>query len=199
MPFPPSGKTMSRRATGEATTRFPGRSARSTVPWKPFITGSSTSNPHLAPYLEKAFRALDRHVYGRLLADWMEGIPKRRLLDCLMCGDCGIQHVAFLCPESQCPKHLRNGACGGSRDAMCEVYPDRKCVWFRAYQRWASTGRLNEMSSSCVAPRMWELDRTSSWINFHLKRDHQTSARFTEWCPSDGCPMAGGPGKREEL
>ncbi len=54
-----------------------------------------------------------------------------------------IQHVAFLCPESQCPKHIRNGACGGSRNGGCEVYPDRKCVWFRAWERWADAAAPN--------------------------------------------------------
>ena len=53
-----------------------------------------------APFLEKMCRAMDNHRYGRLAANWMEGIPKRLLLNCRKCGDCAIQHVAFLCPES---------------------------------------------------------------------------------------------------
>jgi len=142
----------------------------------------------LAPFLETFSRTLDRHQSGRLLAGLMEGPAKKLLLDCRKCGDCGIQHVAFLCPESKCPKHIRNGACGGSKDGGCEVYPDRKCVWFAAYQRWASVNRVDEMTEGCVPPRMWELDNTPSWLNFYLKRDHQSaSTRIAEFCRTRAC------------
>jgi len=142
----------------------------------------------LAPLLEKTSRTLDRHKSGRVLVDLMEGPPKKLLLDCKKCGDCGIQHVAFLCPESRCPKHIRNGACGGSKDGGCEVYPERKCVWFAAYQRWASVNRVDEMIDGCVPPRMWELDNTPSWLNFHLRRDHQSaSTRIAEFCRTRVC------------
>jgi methylenetetrahydrofolate reductase (NADPH) len=129
----------------------------------------------LAPSLQTVCARLDRHRAGRWVASWMEGLPKKLLLGCRKCGDCGIRHVGFLCPESQCPKHIRNGACGGSRDARCEVYPERDCVWFRAYRRWASVSCIEEMMHECVPPRMWELDGTASWLNFHLKKDHQGS------------------------
>ncbi len=33
------------------------------------------------------------------------------LLSCQSCRDCDIQHAAFMCPESGCPKHTRNGPC----------------------------------------------------------------------------------------
>ena len=140
-------------------------------------------NSPLAPMLQTLCQDLDQHASGRRLVTLLERGFKKVLLDCRECGDCGIQHVAFLCPESQCPKHTRNGACGGSRDGRCEVYPDRKCVWFRAYHRWASVNGLDEMRSGFVPPRMWELDRTASWLNFHLKRDHQGSSnRIARFC-----------------
>jgi methylenetetrahydrofolate reductase (NADPH) len=142
----------------------------------------------MAPFLENISRILDRHKSGRLLAAWMEGPVKKWLLDCKQCGDCGIQHVAFLCPESKCPKHIRNGSCGGSKDGGCEVYPDRKCVWFAAYERWASVNRVEEMTEGCVPPRMWELDNTPSWLNFYLKRDHQSaSTGIAEFCRTRVC------------
>jgi len=123
----------------------------------------------------------------------LEGGIKKILLDCRQCGDCGIQHVAFLCPESQCPKHIRNGACGGSRDGRCEVYPDRYCVWVRAYRRLASTGEVDKMVVGCVPPRMWELNQTPSWINFHLKRDHQSvSTELTQRFSREACRLAEG-------
>jgi len=108
----------------------------------------------------------------------VEDVSKKILFSCQECGDCGIQHLAFLCPESQCSKHTRNGPCGGSRNGMCEVHPERRCVWFRAYRRWASVNQPERMTEEYVPPRRWELNRTSSWINFHLGRDHQGEDLF---------------------
>ncbi len=122
-------------------------------------------------------RGLDAPVGERLLMDLLEKPGKNALLDCRHCGDCAIQHVGFLCPESGCPKHIRNGACGGSRNGRCEVHADRPCVWFRAYRRQAFAGAADALTRGCVPPRMWELDQTSSWLNFHLDRDHQGAAR----------------------
>jgi len=147
----------------------------------------------LEPLLQALCRRLDRHRSGRLLAMLLEWAPKKLLLGCKKCGDCGIQHVAFLCPESKCPKHTRNGACGGSSNGMCEVLPDRHCVWFRAYRRWASVRRIDKLVDDCVPPRMWELDNTPSWLNFHLKRDHQSASnRITQFCRSRTCRLPDG-------
>ncbi len=130
----------------------------------------------LAPLFRKLAGNLDGRIGGRMLTELIEHPLKSMLLHCAMCGDCGIQHLAFLCPESQCPKHTRNGACGGSSSGRCEVFPDRPCVWFRAYRRLAFAGRTAEFVNSCVPPRMWELNHSSSWINFHLGRDHQDAS-----------------------
>ncbi|GAB6908940.1 Methylenetetrahydrofolate reductase [Desulfosarcina cetonica] len=136
----------------------------------------------LAPAYKLASRALDNNIAGRLFMHLAEHPVKRTLLGCQRCGDCAIQHVGFLCPESGCPKHTRNGACGGSRNGMCEVNPDRRCVWFRAHARLASTGNVSEMCHGCVPPRMWELNHTSSWLNFHLGRDHQSNGGEISGC-----------------
>ncbi len=117
---------------------------------------------------------LDKRQAGHLVMKVVEDSAKTVLLSCRRCGDCAIQHVAFLCPESQCPKHIRNGPCGGSRNGRCEVRPERHCVWYRAYKRLAAVGKTKELSLGCVPPRMWELNRTSSWLNFHMRRDHQS-------------------------
>jgi methylenetetrahydrofolate reductase (NADPH) len=111
-----------------------------------------------------------------LLKEVIEHPAKGLLLNCRDCGDCAIQHVGFLCPESGCPKHMRNGACGGSSKGRCEVNPDRICVWVRAYDRLARFERTGEMITGCIPPRMWELNQTSSWFNYHLQRDHQSSS-----------------------
>ena len=120
----------------------------------------------LASFLEKQKKTW---VLKRCLEDPI----KITFLSCQGCGDCGIQHVAFLCPESGCPKHTRNGPCGGSREGYCEVYPERLCIWVRAYVRLNHAKRLETFLQDDVPPRMWELHNTSSWVNFHLGKDHQ--------------------------
>jgi methylenetetrahydrofolate reductase (NADPH) len=136
----------------------------------------------LAPLFRTVCRLLDSGMTARLFMHLAEHPLKRILLGCLRCGDCAIQHVGFLCPESGCPKHTRNGACGGSRHGMCEVNPDRRCVWFRAHNRLASRGKVAELCNGCVPPRMWELNNTSSWLNFHLRRDHQSDGGEISGC-----------------
>jgi methylenetetrahydrofolate reductase (NADPH) len=146
----------------------------------------------LAPLYRKMAHYMDGRLISRLLVELFEHPSKAILLHCQMCGDCGIQHVGFLCPESQCPKHIRNGACGGSSHGYCEVFPDRPCVWFRAYRRLAYEGECAEMVKGCVPPRMWELNHTSSWLNFHLGRDHQSaSTQIAMRCKTDECRLHG--------
>ncbi len=143
-----------------------------------------------APVFRALCARLTNGFWGRLFFHLAEHPVKRLLLGCRQCGDCAIQHVGFLCPESGCPKHTRNGACGGSRDSMCEVNPDRPCVWFRAHNRWAAEGKAKEMCNGCVPPRMWELDRTSSWINFHLRRDHHSAgSEIAHFCRETTCRL----------
>jgi methylenetetrahydrofolate reductase (NADPH) len=143
-----------------------------------------------APLFRMVCRGLDNGLTGRLFMHLAEHPIKRVLLGCLQCGDCAIQHVGFLCPESGCPKHTRNGACGGSRNGMCEVHPERRCVWFRAHNRLAARGKIKELCDGCVPPRMWELNHTSSWLNFHLQRDHQSSGNeIAGFCRQATCRL----------
>lgn len=101
-----------------------------------------------------------------------ESVMKDITHRCRECGDCALPEMAFLCPESQCGKYLRNGQCGGSRDGMCEVWPDRPCVWVRIYDCLKSHGAELEIRDRTPVARDWKLDRTSSWINYYLGRDH---------------------------
>jgi methylenetetrahydrofolate reductase (NADPH) len=143
-----------------------------------------------APFFRKMCSWIDGRPGAKQLVHQFESSIKKLLLGCEQCGDCGIQHVAFLCPESQCPKHTRNGACGGSRNGRCEVFPERQCVWVRAYRRWAFSGESLKMTVGCVPPRMWELNHTPSWLNFHLKRDHHSlSTGLLKFCDSKECTL----------
>jgi methylenetetrahydrofolate reductase (NADPH) len=144
----------------------------------------------LSPLFRTVCKLLDSGKAGRMLMHLTEHPVKWLLLRCRQCGDCAIQHVAFLCPESGCPKHTRNGACGGSRNGMCEVHPEKRCVWFRAHNRLDAKGKVKEMCDGCVPPRMWELAGTSSWLNFHLKRDHQSSSdEIAGFCRKATCRL----------
>jgi len=94
---------------------------------------------------------------------------------CRRCGDCTLPEVAFLCPQSQCPKFLFNGQCGGSTEGWCEVFPGkRKCIFVRAYDRLKPYGEEESLEKDYIPPRNWALDQTSSWTNYFLGRDHHS-------------------------
>ncbi|MBM9606465.1 methylenetetrahydrofolate reductase C-terminal domain-containing protein [Desulfopila inferna] len=132
-------------------------------------------NATLAPVYKKISNSLDKSKTSWALKLFLEDPFKKLMLSCQSCGDCGIQHVGFLCPESGCPKHTRNGPCGGSNRGYCEVNEDKLCVWVRAFYRMKRYGETDELTGEFVPPRLWELKDTSSWINFHLDRDHQSN------------------------
>ncbi len=125
-----------------------------------------------------------RGLSGRVAGTKMENLfhklehwTKVVLFDCKDCGDCALIDVAYLCPMSQCPKNERNGACGGSFEGWCEVYPGKKrCIYVRAYARLKKHGEEDELDKGSIPPCNWDLYQTSSWINFYLGKDH-TSKR----------------------
>ena len=106
---------------------------------------------------------------------WLEDISKSILFDCQKCGDCALPDMAYLCPESQCPKFLRNGPCGGSEKKRCEVRKERLCVWVNIYDRLKSYKEQYQLKEICVPPRDWSLNKTSSWLNFYLERDYNST------------------------
>jgi methylenetetrahydrofolate reductase (NADPH) len=113
------------------------------------------------------------HIFHKL-----EHLTKVVLFDCKDCGDCALIDVAYLCPMSQCPKSQRNGACGGSFEGWCEVYPGKKqCVYVRAYARLKKHGEEAQLDNGIVPPCNWDLYQTSSWINFYMGKDHTSKRR----------------------
>lgn len=118
----------------------------------------------------RLYRTVERTRLARPL-HVLEQAVKLPLYDCRDCGDCSLPEVAYLCPESRCPKHQRNGPCGGSRDGRCEQ-GDRRCVWVLAYDRLKPYGEERRMlDRSPVVPDA-ALARTSAWANTFLERDH---------------------------
>jgi len=128
------------------------------------------------PLIRRAAKLIDRHKLLTGLFYWAESLSKSVLFDCQKCGDCALDDMAYLCPESQCPKFIRNGACGGSHKTKCEVWKDRPCVWVRVYERLKAHGQISKLKDHCIPPRNWALNGTSSWLNFHLDRDYHASA-----------------------
>jgi methylenetetrahydrofolate reductase (NADPH) len=110
---------------------------------------------------------------AKAVLEFFEHLAKTVLFHCLNCGDCALFDVAFVCPMSQCPKNQRNGACGGSYQGWCEVYPNEKrCVWVQAYDRLKAYEEEDSLDDYTVPPCNWELWQTSSWLNFYMGRDH---------------------------
>ncbi|MDD5169695.1 MAG: methylenetetrahydrofolate reductase C-terminal domain-containing protein [Syntrophales bacterium] len=103
----------------------------------------------------------------------VEHLTKFILYDCRDCGDCALVDIAYTCPMSGCPKNQRNGACGGSRDGWCEVYPgERLCIYVKAYARLKNYGEEGTLDADPIPACNWNLFQSSSWINYYLGRDH---------------------------
>lgn len=115
-----------------------------------------------------------------------EYINKAALFGCMNCGDCTLEKLAFLCPQSRCAKYLLNGPCGGSHRGWCEVYPGRKrCLYVLAYERLKPYGLEKKFKSGFIPPRNWALNNTSSWVNFYRGLDN--FARSED--PSGACTI----------
>lgn len=98
-----------------------------------------------------------------------EDLIKVPLFHCQHCGECLLSSTGFVCSQN-CPKRLRNGPCGGTgENGTCEVYPDRKCVWFKIYSR---SKKLNRISLLYKINKIhnWNLERTAAWLNVFKKR-----------------------------
>lgn len=117
------------------------------------------------PALERRLNAV-----GLLLEDLVK-VPVFR---CQRCGECLLSHTAFVCCQ-RCPKRLRNGACGGTRPGgFCEVYPERRCIWYCIHERSRTLGRV-AMLTERMTPHQWNLERTSAWLNVFRGRIRGTA------------------------
>lgn len=130
-------------------------------------------NKRLFPVMRGMYRAAEGKKRTEKTLRGLEHLAKVVMLDCKDCGDCAIFDVGYLCPMSQCPKNQRNGACGGSLNGWCEVYPQKKkCVWVRAYARLKKYRQEASLEFPAVPPANWDLYQTSSWSNYFLGKDH---------------------------
>ncbi len=81
---------------------------------------------------------------------------------CSTCGDCLLNDTADICPTTICPKSFRNGPCEGIRGTMCEVFPERECVWHTIYQKLAERGE---------ADRFTRYHEPINWAVSHMPRE----------------------------
>lgn len=103
------------------------------------------------------------------LALFFEDVIKVPLFHCQHCGECILSSTAFVCSQN-CPKRIRNGPCGGTgEDGTCEVYPERKCVWYKIYSRSKLFGRVS-LLFKINKIHNWNLEGTSAWLNVFKKR-----------------------------
>ncbi len=103
------------------------------------------------------FRLIDGTRLESPLTDleyWIKLVSSR----CRRCGDCTLPEVALLCPQSQCPKFLFSGQCGGSSEGWCEVFPGtRQCIFVRAYDRLKAFREEESLKGGYIRPRDWAL------------------------------------------
>lgn len=102
----------------------------------------------------------------------VEAVIKKPFFGCQECGQCLLHENGLVCPM-RCPKNSRNGPCGGVRaNGHCEVYPERWCVWYRAYYRSQKLPIWREHIYQIHRPVNWQLyQNSSSWINMLTGRD----------------------------
>jgi hypothetical protein len=100
---------------------------------------------------------------------FFEDVVKVPLFGCQRCGECILSSTAFICSQ-RCPKRIRNGPCGGTGEGgSCEVYPDRKCVWYQIYYRSKLLHRIS-LLYHLKKIHNWNLEGTSAWLNVFKKR-----------------------------
>jgi hypothetical protein len=111
---------------------------------------------------------------------------KKAVFNCKMCGQCILHNTGMTCPMN-CPKHLRNGPCGGVRlDGNCEVKPQSPCVWVLAYERSLKMPKYGPEFARLQPPMNNQLKSTSSWINMFHGVDVDLPAG---WMSTDDLPV----------
>ena len=123
----------------------------------------------MSAFTEKIAAFCDRHPsFSRVIA-WGEDVVKKPIFGCQSCGQCELSQNAFVCCM-RCPKQLRNGPCGGTReDGHCEVYPDRLCIWWQIYTRSKRMGWQKKMMKYRI-PVDRRKEHTSAWISMFAGR-----------------------------
>jgi methylenetetrahydrofolate reductase (NADPH) len=123
----------------------------------------------LRSFLTVVFRWIDKRPKIAEAVERAELAFKEPVFGCQACGNCVLGLMEYVCPMT-CPKNLRNGPCGGPLNGMCEVLPDRPCIWVKVYERAKAANRMDDLKVY-IPPRNRALQGTSSYLNYLLKRD----------------------------
>jgi methylenetetrahydrofolate reductase (NADPH) len=118
--------------------------------------------------LQKSIPTRGEKILSKIML-FFENMVKVPFFRCQRCGECLLSHTAFICSQ-RCPKRLRNGPCGGTgANGTCEVYPERKCIWYLIYRRARFLRRVS-LLHRVEKIHNWELEKTSAWLNVFKKR-----------------------------
>jgi methylenetetrahydrofolate reductase (NADPH) len=122
----------------------------------------------LRAFLENFFRWIDKRPAAAHALERFEFAIKSPLFGCEACGNCVLGQMEYVCPQT-CPKNLRNGPCGGTKNGQCEVV-DKPCIWITVFERARDSNHLDDLKIY-IPPPDRALKGTSSWINYFLHRD----------------------------
>ena len=118
--------------------------------------------------LVNLFRWVDKSPLVSRGVERFEFAIKSPLFGCQTCGNCVLGQLEYVCPQT-CPKNMRNGPCGGTKNGRCEVV-DKPCIWTAVFERAKSANRMEDLRIY-IPPPIRSLKGTSSWVNFFLDRD----------------------------
>lgn len=111
--------------------------------------------------LGRLVRNVKRHSKTDRWLERIERIIKGPLFGCESCGMCRLAATQYICPET-CPKGLANGACGGTKENICE-YGDRECIHSRKYRIAKDANVLSQLEQWLIPSVPDEARHTSSW------------------------------------
>lgn len=115
---------------------------------------------------------------------------KQLIFDCRSCGQCILHSTGMTCPMT-CPKKIRNGPCGGVRpDGHCEVYPQRFCVWVKAFERAGQMTAYGPEMRWIQPPVNCSLQGRSAWINMLTGADASFPAGWQTLPSQAATPIA---------
>ncbi|MBT3239446.1 MAG: hypothetical protein HON98_02965 [Chloroflexi bacterium] len=101
----------------------------------------------------------------------LEKVGKGAVYNCQMCGECILHSTGMVC-SMNCPKTLRNGPCGGVRlNGNCEVKPEMKCVWVRAFENATQMPKYGSEMMWIQAPVDRTMKDSSAWVNIYQEVD----------------------------
>ncbi len=128
----------------------------------------------------RTLRPVARAIGIRRLEKPMTGVEravKGVLFDCQMCGACVLSANGMACPMN-CPKHVRNGPCGGVRaDGTCEVKPEMLCV---GLEGWRGAARMSagHLPDAPTVPAEHHRAGASTWLPLIMDDKPASSVAF---------------------